>query len=690
MDDQFINKLLDILETNVENEHFGVSELANEMGMSRSNLHRKIITASKISANQYIRQFRLQKGMEMLKQTSFTVSEVSYKVGFSSPAYFIKCFHDYYGYSPGGIGSRNETETDAEIAKPNNKRLAVIVSSVVFMVLLAVLLFMVVKPFSKNDSETSKSIAVLHFEDLSPAEAKGYIIAGLREEIINNLFSIKGLNVIPGALIDQYKNSNLSVLEIARKIKADFILTAKGETSNENTTVWFELIEAKTGNQKWRENKSLTLTNFNEVRKNVAFAVVNELEGKLSDDEIKEIEKIPTDNIASWNFYLEGRNYEELLLSGYKPEYVLKAKKSYEKAIELDSSYNEPYFYLAKIYESELAPFTNNIELADAYRDSGFVLYKKGLELDQVPTSRRFILHKLYSYYLRKGLYNEAENIEKRIEWTEEEKNSRGYHEVMFANKYRPLADYYNMIKSYYNHNKSLPEGLSTHMYLIDYTNWSLANMGYPEVAHENAKLFIEQYDDSVRFYKGLQLIELLSGNYKTAIGYNKRLNLLDSANTNVWITVYCCVMLNDYDAAFSLVKKLENNSISPNCLYGFVYSKKSESGKVRFHYSGHLVQCQKEIKFNTESANNLSSHVNLASIYSVTGQTEKAFEYLRIVNQHNNIPLWIVNSLKDFPMFENIRNEPEFQKILADLEAKYQKEHDRVGELLRELGEIE
>jgi len=148
MDDQFINKLSEILESNFENEHFGVSELAKKLGMSRSNLHRKIITASKISANQYIRQFRLQKGLEMLKQTSFTISEVSYKVGFSSPAYFIKCFHDYYGYSPGGIGNRDETETDAEITKSNKKRKAVIVSSVAFVVLIAVLLFVVVKPFS--------------------------------------------------------------------------------------------------------------------------------------------------------------------------------------------------------------------------------------------------------------------------------------------------------------------------------------------------------------------------------------------------------------------------------------------------------------------------------------------------------------------------------------------------------------
>lgn len=127
MEDQFLKKLNEILEVNLENEHFGVSELARELGMSRSNLHRKVKAASKISANQYIRQFRLQKGMEILKQTSLTVSEVSYKLGFSSPSYFIKCFGDYFGYSPGEVGNREESES-IPIDKSNKKRLAVILS----------------------------------------------------------------------------------------------------------------------------------------------------------------------------------------------------------------------------------------------------------------------------------------------------------------------------------------------------------------------------------------------------------------------------------------------------------------------------------------------------------------------------------------------------------------------------------
>jgi hypothetical protein len=168
----------------------------------------------------------------MLKQTSFTVSEVSYKVGFSSPSYFIKCFHDYYGYSPGGVGNRDETETDAEIVKSNKKRLAVIVSSVVFVVLIAVLLFVVVKPFSFQQKELEKTIAVLPFIDDSPEEGNTYIIEGLMEEILNKLQKINDFDIKSRTDSEKYRESNKSIKQMARELKVNYILEGSGQVIN--------------------------------------------------------------------------------------------------------------------------------------------------------------------------------------------------------------------------------------------------------------------------------------------------------------------------------------------------------------------------------------------------------------------------------------------------------------------------
>ena len=104
--EEFLERLTEITKANLTNSQFGVSELAREMGMSRSNLHLRVKKAAKKSVSQFINQVRLEKAMELLSQASLTVSEVCWETGFGSVSYFIKCFHDYYGFPPGEVGNR--------------------------------------------------------------------------------------------------------------------------------------------------------------------------------------------------------------------------------------------------------------------------------------------------------------------------------------------------------------------------------------------------------------------------------------------------------------------------------------------------------------------------------------------------------------------------------------------------------
>ena len=128
VDNDFLKKATQKIEDNVGNEHFGVSELANELGMSRSNLLRKIKKNTHLSASQFIRNVRLKFSMELLKSTSLTVSEVAFKVGFSSTSYYIKCFREYYGYPPGEAGKRREDGNSEGTSENswNNHQLAAI------------------------------------------------------------------------------------------------------------------------------------------------------------------------------------------------------------------------------------------------------------------------------------------------------------------------------------------------------------------------------------------------------------------------------------------------------------------------------------------------------------------------------------------------------------------------------------
>jgi len=102
-EDAFILKLYEVLEQNLSDETFGIEQLCREAGMSRTQLHRKLKALTNLSASHFIRHYRLQRALGLLKQDNFTVAEVAYRVGFSSPSYFTQCFNEVYGFAPSAI-----------------------------------------------------------------------------------------------------------------------------------------------------------------------------------------------------------------------------------------------------------------------------------------------------------------------------------------------------------------------------------------------------------------------------------------------------------------------------------------------------------------------------------------------------------------------------------------------------------
>ncbi len=99
-EDRFIRKVQLLLETHLSNENFNVTILIRELGMSRSQVFRKLKALTGQSATQYMRTYRMQRAMEMLKSTSLSISEVAYAVGFRDPAYFSRVFSNHFGYAP--------------------------------------------------------------------------------------------------------------------------------------------------------------------------------------------------------------------------------------------------------------------------------------------------------------------------------------------------------------------------------------------------------------------------------------------------------------------------------------------------------------------------------------------------------------------------------------------------------------
>ncbi len=100
IDEQFINKVLKVIEDHISEEDFSIEDFGSEVGMSRTQLYRKLKAVTGMPASIYLRTIRLSKAKKMIEDKAGTISEVSYSVGFSSPSYFTKCFKEEFGYLP--------------------------------------------------------------------------------------------------------------------------------------------------------------------------------------------------------------------------------------------------------------------------------------------------------------------------------------------------------------------------------------------------------------------------------------------------------------------------------------------------------------------------------------------------------------------------------------------------------------
>lgn len=103
----FLEKVRSCITENLDNEFFSVVELANAVNMSRSQLHRKLKALTGEAPNELVRNFRLERALDLLQKGAGNVTEVAFMTGFSSPAYFSKCFSERYSYSPAEVRKKS-------------------------------------------------------------------------------------------------------------------------------------------------------------------------------------------------------------------------------------------------------------------------------------------------------------------------------------------------------------------------------------------------------------------------------------------------------------------------------------------------------------------------------------------------------------------------------------------------------
>jgi AraC-like DNA-binding protein len=99
-DQQFLEKIIEYIDEHLTDNDLSVEKLASYLLMSRGNVWRKVKMLTGQTVAEFIRTIRLKKAIQLIESGKYNVSEIAYKVGFTSPAYFIKCFRTQFGKTP--------------------------------------------------------------------------------------------------------------------------------------------------------------------------------------------------------------------------------------------------------------------------------------------------------------------------------------------------------------------------------------------------------------------------------------------------------------------------------------------------------------------------------------------------------------------------------------------------------------
>jgi TolB-like protein/Tfp pilus assembly protein PilF len=263
------------------------------------------------------------------------------------------------------------TETADAVPQPRPRRHAWIFV-VVAAGLLSLALFFLGRYTASRQQPTgsaplARSIAVLPFENRSEDKANSYLADGIQDEILTRLAKIDDLKVISRTSTQRYKSSPENLAEIAKQLSVAYVLEGSVQKVGDRVRVNVQLINALTDSHVWAEVYDRTLADIFAVQSDVAGRVAKELRVKLSSREQQAVALRPTENPEAYDAYLRGiAIWNSLSVS---PESLQKMAEGFSRAVELDPSFALAWAYWSVVQTLQYATYDPTAaRLADAKR----------------------------------------------------------------------------------------------------------------------------------------------------------------------------------------------------------------------------------------------------------------------------------------------------------------------------------
>jgi AraC-like DNA-binding protein/TolB-like protein len=662
MNHSSLHKLNEVILENLSDEDFGPEQLAAKMGMSHSALHRKVKEKYNKTISQFIREVRLQKARELLRDEDLSVSEIAYKVGFGSPTYFNKCFHEVYGTAPGEyrkIQENNPKEISVEHAGRQDKGFSVYLYSIPVVILAVIAIIYTTNKISNDDLPLEKTVAVLPVEYLGLPEYS-YQGRGAHAAIVNHLSKIKDLVVFEKDSISDQKGYFLSQ-QAGYYLKLTFLLEMK------DILLYAKLMRGDNGQIIWSDRFPRKTEDVFDLYREVAEAVAGKINVTITPEEWNLIEKYSTPNLTAYDYYMQARDLLWNIESADTLRFY-KARNLFRDAIKLDSSYAPAYAGISRLY---LIYNWWRKFFDDDPMDSALFYANSAIYHDNTLAEAYLSRGEVYSY---RGHQEEARSdFDKAIEL-----NPGDWRSYFARGQYHNYN--YDILQLLKDFHKAFSLCNSKEKFdILRRIGGVYMAIGYPEITEFYYKKLFDVTKDSLYF------LSLEMGKAFAIQKWDKKLEqdllrvyLSDSTRLNVLEhLVYCRRFTEDYEKAlyyFLRYKKIIENQ------EGLMHVMTHKLGYLYWMTGNYEManQCfDQQLKYTSDAIREQRPlwkwrYYDLAVVYAFRNERDSAFKYLHKLNSMEfSMPAFFVGLLKEDPLFDNIRHEAEFQKIAAGVESK-------------------
>ncbi len=695
-DDQFLEKLRRIVLARMSNTSFGVSDLASEIGMSRSNLLRRVKEITGKTVVDLMCEIRLQKASELMKEGKRTVAEIAYDTGFGSPAYFTKCFHEYFGYAPADYRKKDSTdshfqtdhqeteqENESEVQKlqsssspglaKTTRKLNIIVFSIILVAILFALLKERISEIRFSDV-SEKSIAVLPFEYLGEDSENQFQADGIRSIIQSHLSKISDLIVMSEESSNQYKNTQKTAQIVGKELDVNFLLKGNLMRFGDELKLVLTLIDANNDKIDWSNEYNGDRGAVCNELSSVAEEVANKLHAKITSEEKKLIQKTPSTNFTASDYCQRGKI--EFEKGRNKRTYII-AQNLFQKALKCDSAFSSAYSGLARVYWEK---HHLDLDLSVSYRDSAFQLANLAIAYDE---------HNADAYLVRGWYYNETGHVDRAINEFDkainyDPNNWKAHYARISVDPGKGAGNwiiYLNEVVKRYR-GEDFP-------WILQQMGWGYLNCGFPEQTRKIYKEVLELTLDTAAYLYRMQWLEFCTENFEEAYRYAKKCCEFDSTfldGESIMYYTYAGHHEEAYEYAKKYIEHCKKTGQQPDYLLnvGYAYRKVGKKEEAKVFFNRFLELLQKE-----NSENDVENHIKLDHIliYLAIGDKEKAFNCMTKFNCKTVQSLWILTMIKSDPIFDSIIDDPRYQRFVQDCEAVFRIEHEKAGKNLKEHG---